>query len=105
MGDAIIPVKDVGAAPEIKSLKLINPDSGKFEGEVREGGGSRVIVGRVIVRWEGGREGGTRQQLLHKSLVLLLSFLFYVTSHFIFREEHFQGSCFGTFFIIFRMYT
>lgn len=35
MGDAIIPVKDVGEEPEIKSLKLINPDSGKFEGEVR----------------------------------------------------------------------
>ena len=35
MGDAIIPVKDVPDQPEIRTLKLINPDSGKFEGEVR----------------------------------------------------------------------
>lgn len=34
MGDAIIPVKDVGPEPEIKTVKLINPDSGKFEGEI-----------------------------------------------------------------------
>ena len=45
MGDAIIPVKDVGPEPEIKSLKLINPDSGKFEGEVRgRWGGSLHIT-------------------------------------------------------------
>ena len=35
MGDAIIPIKDVGPESEIKTIKLINPDSGKFEGDVR----------------------------------------------------------------------
>lgn len=34
MGDAIIPTKDVKPKPEIKTLKLINPESGKFEGEM-----------------------------------------------------------------------
>lgn len=34
MGDAIIPVKDAKDEPEIKTLQLINPGSGKFEGEI-----------------------------------------------------------------------
>jgi hypothetical protein len=34
MGDAIILVKDVKAEPEVRTLKLINPDSGQFQGEV-----------------------------------------------------------------------
>jgi hypothetical protein len=35
MGDAALACKDLTESPQRKRLKLVNPSSGKFQGEVR----------------------------------------------------------------------